>query len=131
MTSRRNVIAACMFGALMFSIGPALAAQTLQYTPEAFDSALAAGKPILVEIHASWCPVCKKQAPILSDLEKNQEFDDLVVIHVDFDAQKDAVRRFGAQMQSTLIVFKGGKETGRSVGDTNPDSIATLLDKAV
>jgi thioredoxin 1 len=53
------------------------------------------------------------------------------VIHVDFDAQKDAVRKFGAQMQSTLIVFKGGKETGRSVGDTNPDSIAALLDKAV
>jgi thioredoxin 1 len=53
------------------------------------------------------------------------------VIHVDFDAQKDAVRKFGALMQSTLIVFKGGRETGRSVGDTNPDSIAALLDKAV
>ena len=92
---------------------------------------MAAGKPILVEIHASWCPVCKKQAPILSDLEKTPKFDDLVVIHVDFDAQKDAVRKLGAQMQSTLIVFKGGKETGRSVGDTNPDSIAALLDKAV
>jgi thiol-disulfide isomerase/thioredoxin len=115
----------------MASAGPALAAQIVPYTPEAFDSAVAAGKPILVEIHATWCPVCKKQAPILSDLEKNQKFDDLVVVHVDFDAQKDAVRRFGAQMQSTLIVFKGGKEAGRSVGDTNPDSIAALLDKAV
>jgi thioredoxin 1 len=130
MTSRRTVIAG-LLGALVVSAGPALAAQTVPYTPEAFEAAMAAGKPILVEIHASWCPVCKKQAPILSDLEKAPKFDDLVVLHVDFDAQKDAVRKFGAQMQSTLIVFKGGRETGRSVGDTNPDSIAALLDKAV
>ena len=53
------------------------------------------------------------------------------VVHVDFDSQKDAVQRFGARMQSTLITFKGGKETGRSVGDTNPDSIAALLAKAI
>ena len=51
-------------------------------------------------------------------------------MHVDFDSQKDAVRRFGAPMQSTLIAFKGGRETGRSVGDTNPQSIAALLAKA-
>jgi hypothetical protein len=48
---------------------------------------------------------------------------------VDFDSQKDAVKAFGARMQSTLITFKGSLETGRSVGDTNPGSIAALLDK--
>jgi thiol-disulfide isomerase/thioredoxin len=120
-----------LLGALVVSAGPALAAQTVPYTPEAFETAMAAGKPVLVEIHASWCPICKKQAPILSDLEKTPKFNDLVVIHVDFDTQKDAVREFGAQMQSALIVFKDGKQAGRSVGDTNPDSMAALLDKAV
>jgi hypothetical protein len=64
-------------------------------------------------------------------LEKESKFKDLLVVHVDFDSQKDAVRRFGARMQSTLITFKGGKETGRSVADTNPDSIAALLGKAI
>jgi thioredoxin 1 len=34
-------------------------------------------------------------------------------------------------MQSTLITFKDGKETGRSVGDTDRASIANLLDKAI
>ncbi|MDB5611221.1 MAG: Thiol-disulfide isomerase or thioredoxin [Bradyrhizobium sp.] len=32
-------------------------------------------------------------------------------------------------MQSTLITFKGSQETGRSVRDTDPSSIAALLDK--
>jgi thiol-disulfide isomerase/thioredoxin len=84
-----------------------------------------------VEIHATWCPTCKAQAPILSEIEKGADYKTLLVLHVDFDAQKDAVRRFGARMQSTLITFKGGKETGRSVGDTNPDSLAALLAKAI
>jgi hypothetical protein len=30
-------------------------------------------------------------------------------------------------MQSTLITFKGSEEIARSVGDTNPESIADLL----
>ncbi len=52
-----------------------------------------------------------------------------MVFRVDFDSQKDVVKAFGARMQSTLITFKGSQETGRSVGDTNPSSIAVLLDK--
>ena len=48
-----------------------------------------------------------------------------------FDSQKDAVNFFGAQMQSTLIAFKGEHETGRSVGDTDRSSIAALLNKTL
>jgi hypothetical protein len=33
-------------------------------------------------------------------------------------------------MQITLIVFRGRDEIGRSVGDTNPASIESLLDMA-
>jgi hypothetical protein len=46
-------------------------------------------------------------------------------------SQKEVVRRFGARMQSTLVVFKGNKEEGRSVGDTDRKSIAALLNKAL
>jgi hypothetical protein len=44
---------------------------------------------------------------------------------------KPVVKQFGAQMQSTLIVFKGTAEQGRSVGDTKQGSIAALLDKSL
>jgi hypothetical protein len=50
---------------------------------------------------------------------------------MDFDTQKDDVRALEAQRQSTLIVFKGETEKGRSVGDTNEASIATLLESAL
>jgi thioredoxin 1 len=131
MLSRRVVLAlAASAAAILVSI-PALAAETIPYTPDAFDAAQKAGRSILVEIHATWCPTCKAQKPILAELEKAPQYKDLLVVHVDFDLQKDAVRRFGARMQSTLIAFKGGQETGRSVGDTNPESIAALLAKTI
>src|SRR5277367_547497 len=107
----------------------AQAAENQDYNSKAFAAAQAAGRPILVEIHASWCPTCKAQLPILGNLEKQDKFKNLLVFRVDFDSQKDAVKAFGARMQSTLITFKGAAETGRSVGDTNPSSIAALLDK--
>lgn len=130
MISRRIILALGAIAAALLA-APAFAAETIPYTPAAFDTAQKAGRSMLVEIHASWCPTCKAQTKILSALETEPKFKSLLVVHVDFDSQKDAVRRFGARMQSTLIVFKDGKEMGRSVGDTNEASIAALLGKAV
>lgn len=129
MFNRRTVLAAS-FAAIIFT-GPALAAETVHYTAAAFETAQKAGRPILVEIHAPWCPVCKAQTPILSDIKKSKDYDKLLVMLVDFDTQKDAVKRLGAQKQSTLIAFKDGKESGRSVGDTNASSLAALVAKTI
>ena len=101
------------------------------YSDTAFQAAQASGVPILVEVHASWCPTCKAQAPIIDQLTSQDKFKDMKILRIDFDSQKAEVRKFGAQMQSTLIVFKGKSEVGRSVGDTKRDSIAALLDKAL
>ena len=55
----------------------------------------------------------------------------MVVFTVDFDSQKDLLRKLNVQKQSTLIVFKGKKEVGRSTGDTNPGRIEALLNKSI
>lgn len=129
MLSRRSALLAALFAASAASVTPALATETKPFTPDAFAAAQKAGKPIFVEIDASWCPTCAKQRPILGELLADPKFKDLVYFVVDFDSQKDAVNSFGARMQSTLIAFKGAHETGRSVGDTDRASIAALLNK--
>jgi thioredoxin 1 len=118
-------------GTLALSFGMARAADEQPFSAKAFAAAEEAGKPILIEVHASWCPTCKAQKPILSELTAQPKFSDLKVFYVDFDSQKDVVKSFGVQMQSTLITFHGKTETGRSVGDTERASIAALLDKAI
>ncbi|MGC2780496.1 MAG: thioredoxin family protein [Bradyrhizobium sp.] len=112
-------------------LGTASAIETAPYTDAAFKAAQAAGQPILVEIHAGWCPTCKAQKPIIDKLAADPKFKDLKIFRVDFDDMKPVVKAFGAQMQSTLIAFKGASETGRSVGDTKEASIAALLDKSL
>lgn len=135
MFTRRFTIAlavALPLAGLAFAGTPALAATDhVAYTPAAFADAQKAGKPILVEIHASWCSVCAAQAPILGELLATPKFKNMVVFRVDFDSQKDAVKAFGARSQSTLIVYKGKTEEGRSVGDTAKSSIEALLSKGV
>ena len=130
MLSRRSLLVA-VIAASAILVSPALATETKTYTPEAFAAAQKAGKPIFVGIHASWCPTCARQKPILSELMADPKFRNLVYFVVDYDSQKEAVKFFGARMQSTLIAFKGEKETGRSVGDTERSSIAALLNKTL
>jgi thiol-disulfide isomerase/thioredoxin len=129
MLSRRSILIAAAAASL--ATVPALAIEPQQFDAKAFAAAQKAGKPIFLGIHASWCPICKAQAPILSELMADPKFKGLTYFVIDFDSQKDLVKRFGVQKQSTLIAFKGEAEQGRSVGDSNRASIAALLDKVL
>src|SRR5262245_42472795 len=120
------VAAAALIGAL-----PAAAEEWTPFDAAAFAEAQKAGKPILIDVFAAWCPTCRAQNPILVQLTREPKYKDLAVFKVDFDTQKDALRALNAQSQSTLIVFSGETEKGRSVGDTDKDSITALLDQAL
>ncbi|MBI4987108.1 MAG: thioredoxin family protein [Rhodocyclales bacterium] len=114
-----------------FLCAGAVLAADVPFDRAQFDALNQAGKPILVTVHAEWCPTCRAQAPIVAELLKTPELQGITALRVDFDRQKDALKAFKVQYQSTLIVFKGGKEVGRSTGDTRQHSIATLLKKAL
>lgn len=129
MMQRRFLVAAALAGAAAWAGAARAAGQ--KFDTAAFAAAQAAGKPILVAVHADWCPVCTKQKPILSRLGAEPGLKDLVMFVVDFDAQKDVAQRFGAQKQSTLIVFRGGVERDRSVGVTDEAALKALLAKAM
>jgi thioredoxin 1 len=130
--ARRALIAgAAAFGALLIvQAAPSTAQVTVRksaFTQAEFDAAQKAGQPIIVEVAADWCPTCKVQGPIIQNLTSAAPMDKVRVFTVNFDTQKDAVRSLRASSQSTLIAFKGTQETGRSVGDTKPDSIKALV----
>ena len=103
------------------AVGPA------PFDDRAFAAAQAAGKPILVTVHADWCPTCAKQRPALDALYHTADFADLVVFNIDFDTQKALVRKFDVRTQSTLIVFRGAAEKGRLAGESDAEKIKTLL----
>jgi thioredoxin len=131
MVARCTLVFALIASFTLLCSLPASAAEWKPFDAAAFAQAQKDGKPILVDIFAAWCPVCRAQNPILTQLTRAPKFDDMVVFKIDFDDQKDAVRAVKATAQSTLIVYQGETEKGRSVGDTNQASIAALLDQAL
>jgi len=130
MPSRRLVLFAAMMASAA-AIVPALADSLTTFDANAFADAQKAGKSILIAVHATWCPTCKAQAPILNELRADPKFKGLVYFVIDFDADKDLLKRFDVGMQSTLIAFKGETEVGRSIGDTSSNSIYGLVGKAL
>jgi thioredoxin 1 len=133
MINRRSILFVAATSAMAIIAAPAAQATlaTIPFTEAEFERALTSGRPVLVEISAPWCPVCKTQKAILSDLLSEADFKDVVVLEIDFDSQREAVRALGARSQSTLIAFRSGEETGRSVGETRADSIEALLRSAL
>ena len=130
MLSRRMVLGV-FAGAGMVLAASAEAAEKVPFDRTAYEAAVAASRPILIEISAPWCPTCKRQKPIIGEILNDPRFADLVVLEVDFDTQGDIVRAFGAQRQATLIAYKGSVETARAVGITNRDDIYTLVESAL
>jgi thiol-disulfide isomerase/thioredoxin len=131
MLNRRQMCSALALTAILSFGNAALALDKKPFDMKAFEAAQAAGRSILVEVHAPWCPVCKAQAPVLERLANEPKFKNVVRFNIDFDSQKDLLQKFSVQKQSTLIVFKGRQESGRSTGDSNAASIEALLAKAI
>jgi len=118
-----------LLAVVMVIVAPLVARAAQPFESAAFEQAQEAGRTILVDVTAPWCPTCAKQKPVIEALEK--EMPDLAVFEVEFDLDKDVLKRFRVQYQSTLIVFKGKTEAGRSTGETDPKAIRALVAKGM
>lgn len=113
-----------------FLTGSVFAAEQ-PYSQSAFEQLQRQGKPVLLVLHADWCSTCAVQEAVVDDLLRTPQLAAITALRVDFDNQKAVVKALKVRYQSTLIVFKGGKEVGRSTGDTSKEGIVALLQKAI
>jgi len=115
---------------LAVAISSAFAAN-IPFEQTNFDQLLKQSKPVVLHIHAVWCPTCKAQQAVLDELMPMAEFKDLTVFRADFDKETALLRKYKVRNQSTFIVFKNGQEVTRSTGETGKTAIAELLKKAL
>ena len=105
MLNRRHVLGALATTAVLSHNSIALAMDKKAFDQKAFEAAQAAGKPILVEVSAPWCPVCKAQAPILSRLRAMQRFTESCELQYRFryaEGPAEEVRRAEAKHADRL-----------------------------
>jgi thiol-disulfide isomerase/thioredoxin len=89
------------------------------------------GKSAVISTHADWCSTCKKQDIVLSNFMKDPEYKNVVFYQVDYDNQKDLLKALKVRSQSTIIVYKNGKEVARATGDTKESALAKLTRQAI
>lgn len=115
-----------MFGFL--SISMLAHADFKSFSQSEYDQAVKSGKSVVIDFHASWCPTCRKQEPILNEIVSMKGYENVIALKADFDKEKDLKKSLNVSKQSTVVVFKGGKEVGRSTGSTSKDELRKLID---
>lgn len=107
---------------------PALAgAGWKTYSAGEFQGLQSQGKTIVADVRADWCPTCRAQQPTLEALRTDPRLRNVVFVRVDFDRDTDFLRRFRIPRQSTIVVFKGNRETARSVAETRPAQLRAAV----
>ncbi len=96
-----------------------------------YDQAVAAGKPVVVYLHADWCPTCRAQQPIVDKLSKEPQLKDVTIFVADFDKETALEKALKVNQQSTFVVFKQGHEVTRSTGQTQEKAIRATLEQAL
>jgi thioredoxin 1 len=109
----------------------AMAGAVQPFDQARFDAARASGAPVLVFVAADWCPTCRAQSPIITQIGAEQGFARLQIFRLDFDSQKPLRRALRASRQATLIAFKGNTEVARSVGSTDATQIRATMQAAL
>lgn len=89
------------------------------------------GKSAVISTHADWCSTCKKQDKVLANFMKDPDYKNVVFYQVDYDNQKDLLKALNVRSQSTIIVYKNGKEVARATGDTKEAALSKLTRQAI
>jgi thiol-disulfide isomerase/thioredoxin len=101
------------------------------YNQQEFETLVSQGKTVVVHIHADWCGTCKAQDVQINAAMNAAEFKDVTFLEVDYDGQRKSVTFFKAKIQSTIIIFKNGKEIDRSATERDAPELQAFLKKAL
>ena len=101
------------------------------FNQELFNKAQSEGKVIVISSWIEYCSSCAKQMKILQTAKKEGELSDIKFDNIEyfsFDVtNRDIADAFNVLYQTTLLIFKDGKEVYRSIGETTEDLIYWAL----
>ncbi|RPE09799.1 hypothetical protein EGT74_22795 [Chitinophaga lutea] len=84
-----------------------------QMSIAAFEKGVKAGKWILVDVGAAWCPPCRKMEPIVKQFQAAKK---VKVLNVDGGRDIDVMNSIHAKTLPTFVLYKDGKEVWRKEG---------------
>ena len=99
----------------------------IEVTKETFEEEVLKSEiPVMVDFNAGWCGPCKAMRPLLDELAENNG--KYKIVSVDIDEEDELTEEYEVTSIPCLVIFRDGKEIGRSVGLIPKDSIAALME---
>ena len=93
---------------------------------EKFNELIQSPKPVLVDFYAEWCGPCQIMKPRILDVAERMG-DNIKIIQIDVDKEKELATRFRIASVPTLIIFKNGKQQWRQSGIISSHALMKLL----
>jgi thioredoxin 1 len=93
---------------------------------EKFNELIQSTELILVDFYAEWCGPCKIMKPRILDVAERMG-DNVKVVQIDVDKEKELATRFRISSIPTLIIFKNGKQQWRQSGIISALALMKLL----
>ena len=78
------------------------------------EKVLKSGKPVILDLWASWCGPCKMLAPVVEEL--SEAHPEVLVGKVNVDEEPELADRFGVTAIPMLVLVKNGEVAKTAVG---------------
>lgn len=90
-----------------------------------FEKQLASGRKVLVDFYADWCAPCKKMAPFLEKISK--ENPDILLVKINADAHKSLLEALKIGAIPTLQLYENGRKSWQHEGFINEVDLKAKL----
>ena len=99
------------------------------FSIEIFEKAKTDGKTIVINSYEKWCGTCGVQTKILDQAEK--EFKEIIFLSYEQSKNEDIAKKLNIDFWTTIVVYKGGKEVTRIIGQTDKKTIYSAIEKGI
>lgn len=93
------------------------------------EDAKARDIPVVADFYATWCPPCRRAAPIFAQMSIDYDENTVLFAKVNADTAGDVKTLVGVEAFPTFKVFKGGLEVDSVVG-WNQAGVVSAIEKA-
>ena len=100
-----------------------------EFTDENIEETIATGKPIVIDLWATWCGPCMSMAPTVDEVAK--EFEGQVIVgKYNIEDNSDFATANRIMSIPTLLFFKDGKKTSiRLTGSQTKENLVAKINE--
>ena len=92
------------------------------------DIVLKSKKPVLVDFWAEWCGPCRMVGPALEQLSDTMN-GKVKIAKLNVDENQEIAMKYGIKSIPSLLLFKEGREIGRTIGAASQEAYQRFVEQ--